>query len=400
MAKVTVVIPNYNGKHFMDACMSALAKQTYTDFRVLIVDNGSTDGSVAYLKALVAETSVEVLYMAENTGFSTAVNAGIALSDTEYVILLNNDTEVFPDYIEQLVAAAERGPKPERTFAASPMMIQLYHQELLDDAGDGYCYLGWAFQRGVGQPVSEPKFQQEKTVFSACAGAALYRRKVFEEIRLKKTETTVRVHGFDHLAYDPVDAVCLGLPENQLRKKLSLLYNEDDAQATRKQRKVFGELVSEIEIPSYFDPMHFAYLEDLDVSFRAGIHGYRVCYAPDAKVYHVGSGTSGSRYNAFKVRLAARNNVFLNYKNMPLLMLLLNLPGILLGVLVKIAFFARLGFAKDYISGFFEGISKLPAIHKHKTGYRPWRTWNYLVLEARLLADTCSYVQDVLKRHL
>ena len=73
-----------------------------------------------------------------------------------------------------------------------------------------------------------------------------------------------------------------------------------------------------------FDELHFAYLEDLDIGYRARLAGYDNVYCPGAAVYHVGSGTSGSKYNAFKVRLAARNNIYLNYKNMPDWQLALN----------------------------------------------------------------------------
>ncbi len=343
--KFTVIIPNYNGLKYMENCMAALRKQSYTSFIVLIVDNGSSDGSREYLEALEASSGgqelplIKTILLDSNTGFSGAVNAGIAASDTEYVVLLNNDTEAEPDYLKELAAVFEADPEG-RIFAVSPMMIQLYHKELLDDAGDGYNLFGWAFQRGVGQPVTTPKFTRGSSVFSACAGAAAYRRSILEEIAFREG--------------------------------------------------------NEVQ---YFDLMHFAYLEDIDVSFRARIHGYEIVYAPGSKVFHVGSGTSGSKYNSFKVRLAARNNVYLNYKNMPLLMLLVNLPGILLGVLVKLCFFKRIGFAKDYASGFGEALRTLGECKKHKTGFRLSRLGIYLKLELMMLADTFSYIQDVFVRH-
>lgn len=96
----------------------------------------------------------------------------------------------------------------------------------------------------------------------------------------------------------------------------------------------------------YFDENHFAYLEDIDIGYRARIFGYQNGYCPDAIVYHAGSGASGSRYNAFKVDLSSRNSIYLIYKNMPLLQLILNLPFLLLGFLVKTLFFIKrdLGF--------------------------------------------------------
>ena len=306
--KVTVIIPNYNGLSFMEPCFKALDQQACRDFTVLVVDNGSTDGSVEWLK----ERGIPTLFLETNTGFSGAVNRGIQAADTPYVILLNNDTEPDVHYVGELLRAIERSP---RIFSVSSKMIQLYHRDKMDDAGDMYSLLGWAFQRGVGQPSSG--YTRPCRVFAACAGAAIYRRSVFEKI-------------------------------------------------------------------GYFDEMHFAYLEDIDLSYRARIRGYRILYCPEAEVYHVGSGTSGSRYNAFKVRLAARNNVYLNYKNMPLLQLLINLPGILLGVLIKQLFFLRIGFGKEYGKGFLEGLRTLPACRKVPFSWK--NLPHYAAIELRLLA--------------
>ncbi len=278
--KVTIVIPNYNGLAFMEDCMAALEAQTCKEFEVLVVDNGSTDGSAQWLK----EREIPTIFLGENTGFSGAVNVGIRAAKTPYVILLNNDTKVHGDYVEAMVRAIERSP---RIFSVSSKMIQMYHPELMDDAGDMYTVLGWAYQRGVGQPSGG--YRRPVKVFSACAGAAIYRREVFEEI-------------------------------------------------------------------GYFDENHFAYLEDLDVGYRAKIFGYDNVYCPEAVVYHVGSGTSGSKYNSFKVKLAARNNIYLNYKNMPALQLLLNAVPILLGIAVKYQFFKNRGFGEDYLEGIKEGI--------------------------------------------
>ena len=116
-SKVTVIIPNYNGRKFMDQCMDALAKQTYTDFVVLIVDNGSADGSVEYLRDLVSEQRypfpVRTILLKENTGFSGAVNVGISAASTPCVVLLNNDTEAQPGYLEALVQARAGGDRHE-----------------------------------------------------------------------------------------------------------------------------------------------------------------------------------------------------------------------------------------------------------------------------------------------
>ena len=104
------------------------------------------------------------------------------------------------------------------------------------------------------------------------------------------------------------------------------------------------------------DEKHFAYLEDVDLGYRARIAGFENWYIPEAKVYHVGSATTGTRYNKKKVFLAARNTIFVIYKNMPVLQLVLNVPFIFIGMLIKTLFFVRKGFGEDYCKGILEGI--------------------------------------------
>ena len=86
MESVAVVIPNYNGKEYLDDCLVSLEKQTYRDFKVLVVDNASQDGSVEYIRANYPD--VEVLELGSNTGFANAVNEGIRNTDSKYVFLL------------------------------------------------------------------------------------------------------------------------------------------------------------------------------------------------------------------------------------------------------------------------------------------------------------------------
>lgn len=316
--KVTIVIPNYNGKHFMEPCLASLKEQTCQDYKVLVVDNASTDGSLEYMKEHYPE--IEVIALDKNYGFSKAVNVGIQHSTTPYVILLNNDTTVDPHYVEEMIKAIERSPK---IFSVSSKMIQMYHPELIDSAGDLYTLLGWGVCRGTGRPVSN--YTEADEIFTACAGAAIYRRSAFSKI-------------------------------------------------------------------GYFDENHFAYLEDIDVGYRAKIYGYKNTYCPTALVYHVGSGTSGSKYNSFKVKLSARNNIYLNYKNMPILQLILNFFPLLTGYVVKYAFFIKRGFGKDYKEGVIEGLQTMKAQKKVKFQLR--HLTNYIKIELELIIHTFAYVKD------
>lgn len=322
--QVTVVIPNYNGKHFMKPCLESLSKQTYKDFKIIVVDNASTDGSIEYMKQEYPE--IQCIKMEQNYGFSKAVNAGIRAAHSPYVILLNNDTTVDSCYVEEMVKAIQ---KSGHIFSVSSKMIQMYHPDLIDSAGDLYTLFGWGVCRGTGRPVSN--YTNPDQIFTACAGAAIYRTSVFEQI-------------------------------------------------------------------GFFDESHFAYLEDIDIGYRAKIYGYRNMYCPTALVYHVGSGTSGSKYNSFKVKLSARNSVYLNYKNMPLLQLVINAVPLILGYCVKSLFFAKIGFGKDYRAGITEGLRTLGT--QKKVPFRLCHLANYIKIELELIIHTLSYAKDWFNRKL
>ncbi len=166
--KVTVVIPNYNGIKYIKSCLEALyaQKEGTCEFRVLMVDNGSTDGSVELAKELFPQT--EWIVLPENTGFCHAVNVGIQATDTPYVILLNNDTRVYDGFVDGLYHAIEKSPD---IFSVSARMLMWDKPELLDDAGDRYCALGWAYARGKGRQAAN--YGKPAEIFSACGGAAI-----------------------------------------------------------------------------------------------------------------------------------------------------------------------------------------------------------------------------------
>lgn len=314
MQKVTVVIPNYNGVRFLEGCLDTLLEQEpgTPEYGVLVVDNGSQDGSTALLREKYPEVRVQAL--PENTGFCHAVNLGIRMSETPYVILLNNDTKVRPGFVKNLFRAME---SREQAFSVSAKMLMWDRPELLDDAGDRYCVLGWAFARGKGKTAEA--YDKPCPVFSACAGAAIYRKSVFEEI-------------------------------------------------------------------GYFDEEHFAYLEDLDIGYRAGIFGYQNYYEPSAEVIHYGSASSGSRYNEWKTGLAAANSVYVIGKNMPLLQWIWNLPFLIPGFLIKYLFFCRKGLGKIYLQGLRAGFQKLrsPAGKARKIPFSPKRLGRYLAIQGQL----------------
>ncbi len=177
MAQISIVIPNYNGSEYLKGCLDSLQNQTMQDFDVYVVDDASTEPSqkslvYSYPRAHYIERSV-------NGGFSAAVNDGIKASKAPFIILLNNDTTVASDFVEKLYRAIE--PRPS-CFSAQAKLVNMYNQTLIDDAGDFYSTLGWAFARGKGRSVADFIFRSN--VFAACAGAAIYRREGFEQFGL------------------------------------------------------------------------------------------------------------------------------------------------------------------------------------------------------------------------
>lgn len=320
MKEITVVIPNYNGKKYLTECLMSLDREAQNpetpEFTVLVVDNGSTDGCVPLL--VERWPDVQKILLEENTGFCHAVNVGIEAAETPYVILLNNDTKVQTGFIKGLYEAIK---KDDTIFSVSSQMLMWDKPELLDDAGDRYCVLGWAYGRGKGKEAV--KYDRPAEVFFACGGASIYRKSVFAEIGL-------------------------------------------------------------------FDEEHFAYLEDLDVGYRARIHGYRNYYEPSAKVLHYGSASTGSRYNERKTMLSSANNVYVIGKNMPLLQLLWNLPFLLLGFFIKFLFFCRKKMGILYLKGLKKGFQRCfsEAGRKAKVPFRWKRLGNYLSIQWQLYVNT------------
>ncbi len=281
---VSIVIPNYNGLRWLPDCLDAMRRQRRKPDLVVVVDNGSSDGSADFVRENYPET--ELILFPGNTGFCGAVNAGIGASreaGMDYCVLLNNDTRAEPEFTGELVAAMEANP---RAFSCQAMMLSMADPGKIDDAGDLYCSLGWAFARGKGKPSG--RFEKPCPVFFSCAGAAIYRMSALDEIGL-------------------------------------------------------------------FDERHFAYLEDCDIGWRARIHGWKNLYVPSARVLHAGSATTGSVYNLFKVKNTSRNSIYLISKNMPAWQIILNLPLLLPGFLVKAVFFAARGFGREYLAGIARG---------------------------------------------
>jgi GT2 family glycosyltransferase len=173
---ISVVIPNWNGIAFLPACLESLRAQAYSDFRVIIVDNASSDGSLDLIESNFPE--VTVIRLDENRGFGAAMNVGMREARGEYVACLNNDTEVDPHWLSELVACLQRHP---RAAAATPKMLNLNERSLIDDCGDILTLYFRAYPRGRGDE-DVGQYDEEEQVFGASGGASLWRNEVVREL--------------------------------------------------------------------------------------------------------------------------------------------------------------------------------------------------------------------------
>ncbi len=243
---VSIVIPNWNGLKWLPDCLDSLARQTLPPDEVIVVDNGSSDGSLDYLR--VEHPGVTVMELGRNTGFAHAVNRGIERARHELVGLLNTDVVLADDWLARMSHALTREPGGAEVAAVAGKMLELDDPRFVYDAGDVLRRDAVCDQRGrFGR--DDGRWDIPGEVFGACAGAALYRR--------------------------------AGL------------------------RAVGG-----------FDERYFAYLEDVDLSLRLRLAGWRCRYEP-AVALHAGEGSSHQLTGAHHY-LVQRNTMLLVGKAFPL----------------------------------------------------------------------------------
>ncbi len=321
---IAVVIPNINGEKWLYDCIRSVLDGSYKDIEVVVVDNGSTDGSREIIESFTGEP-VRGIYLDRNTGFSAAVNLGICSTEGEYVALFNNDAFADKDWLSELVKAMD---VDENIFSVATLMLQFKDSSLCDDAGDYVNIFGWACKRGDG--LYAQRYSKPCEVFTACGGAVLYRRSILNEIGL-------------------------------------------------------------------FDENFFAYLEDVDIGWRARNAGYKNVFCPTAKCKHICSATTGSKYNDFKSIQSGRNNILLPYKNLPLLLLIVNLPFLLIGYLIKVLFFCIRGYGKPFIKGTFESFGMFKKVRKY-----PFRIKNlphYIKNEWSMICGVFVYIDYRVRRY-
>ena len=253
MPKTSVVVVNFNGEVLLRRNLPHVASQDCGDFEIIVVDNGSTDGSLSLLEDQFP--TVRVLKLKTNMGFAAGVNHAIERSDSEYVATLNNDAQPNVDWLSNLVRKADKSH--DFGMFASQMVFE-HEPETINSSGISLDLLGIAWDRKLGERVNHISGE----IFGPSAGAALYRRSLFEDIGV-------------------------------------------------------------------FDESFFAYLEDVDLAWRARLAGWRCWYVAESIVRHEHSATSieGSSFKSFHL---GRNKIWSILKNYPLPQLLLFLPLIVL----------------------------------------------------------------------
>ncbi len=181
MARVSIIIPNWNGAHLLPVCLRALARQTYRDFECIVVDNASTDDSRALLAREFPET--RVLALDANYFFAGAVNRGIRATQSEIVVLLNNDTEAEATWLEELARGLDENPRAGMAAAK----LRLFDERAkLHSAGDFYRRDGTPGNRGVWE-MDHGQYDDARVpppLFGVCGGACAYRRATLDDVGL------------------------------------------------------------------------------------------------------------------------------------------------------------------------------------------------------------------------
>ncbi|MFQ5574284.1 MAG: glycosyltransferase family 2 protein [Terriglobia bacterium] len=180
MDLVSIIVVNFNGNKWLKPCMEALSGQTYGDIEVIVVDNGSTDGSVEELKK--GFPSVSVLENEANAGFAQAVNQGIEATTGQYVVPLNPDVVLTPSYVSEMVETANIGPKVG-SVSGKLLRSDEKNSKIIDSVGHLMFKNRLSANRGD-EEVDRGQYEVLEPVFGTCGAAALYKRGMLEDIKI------------------------------------------------------------------------------------------------------------------------------------------------------------------------------------------------------------------------
>ena len=171
-----MAVLSYDGRHLLETILPSLAAQRFRDFEVVVVDNGSRDDTAEWLREHWPE--IEVVSLPENVGVTAALNVCARAGRGELVGLFNNDLELEPDCLGEMVDTLRSHPE---TGWVGAKLRDFEHRELLDGTGDVFTWAGTGGRRGHGEP-DRGQYDEPRAIFGACGGAAIYRRSVFAAV--------------------------------------------------------------------------------------------------------------------------------------------------------------------------------------------------------------------------
>ena len=288
---VAIVVLNWNGKDPVQKCLDSIKDQ---GGKIIVVENGSVDGSLELIKEKYP--FVELVVNPKNMGFAGGVNQGINIAIRErydFVALLNNDAVADQSWLEQLVFYMN--DHPDVGIATCKLITE--NKQNLDSTGENFSVWGLPFPRGRGEKVTN-KYDNQTDIFGASGGASIYRVDMFKDIGL-------------------------------------------------------------------FDEDFFAYYEDVDISFRAQLKGWKVSYVPESKAYHQIGGTSG-KIKGFTVYHGAKNRLLLFYKDVPRKYFWVIGRRFILANLLFLARAISRGQGWFAIKGYAKGLVLIPRKHKER----------------------------------
>ncbi len=167
--KASVIIPSWNGKDLLADCLKSLEEQTFKDFEIIVVDNGSTDGTAEMVHG------VKIIENTKNIGFARAINQGVECSKAKYVVFLNNDTQVSKNWLKELVECADKHPE---VVSVNPKLLNFYNRKIIDGVGIQINEVGQA--RSIGYSEKDAgQYEKENYIFGATGGASLFKRQEF-----------------------------------------------------------------------------------------------------------------------------------------------------------------------------------------------------------------------------
>jgi len=250
--KVSINLVTWNGKKYLPFCLDSIAKQTFRDFSLFILDNGSTDGTVEYLKnSLLPIPNCRLIFNKENIGFAAGHNQALGETESDYVLMLNQDIILEPNFLEEVVSFLDGHPE---IAAATGKLLHWdfpnnQKTDLIDSAGIKIFKNHRAIELGAGE-MDDEKWDVAREVFGVSGAAPVYRRSALNEVAIN------------------------------------------------------GE---------FFDEDFFSYKEDVDLAYRLRLSGFKAWFLPSARAYHDRSARSGGTGDAAAARQRKNKSAFVNY---------------------------------------------------------------------------------------